>query len=161
MFLQEIFVLQDCWFYGDMTKIKSSWTSDTSVAGHTGYAFDTTFTDDVEVSFKFKNSLPSRWLIGLAPSWTTYKAIYSQEANMWIYWTPTNSSSSTYERYNASKTVNSVFKLTTENLDTITYTIDDVGTVTKETNSNMPLKLLVRENNSYPITFDYLKIKAL
>ena len=159
--LQERYDVQDCWFYGDMAKIKSSWTSDTSVSEHTGYAFDTTFTDDVEVSFKFKNSLPSRWLIGFAPAWVTYKAIYSQEANMWIYWTPTNSSSRTYERYNASKTVNSVFKLTTEDLHKITYTVDDVGAVTKETNSSLPLKFLVRENNSYPITFDYLKIKAL
>lgn len=161
IFLQETYEVEDCHFYGDMAKIKSSWTSDTSVSGHTGYAFDTTFTDDVEVSFKFKNSLPSRWLIGFAPAWVTYKAIYSQEANFWIYWTPTNASSSTYERYNASKTVNSVFKLTTEDLHKITYTVDDVGAVTKETNSNMPLKLMVRENNSYPITFDYMKIKAL
>ena len=80
---------------------------------------------------------------------------------MWIYYIPAGASSATYAQLYAQMDVNSVFKISTENLSKIYWTIDDNIVAYRDTNSSYPLKLFIRENTVYPMELEYIKIKKI
>ena len=164
MSVTETYGIEDCIYYtGDWSTLISSWTKDTTtLSGHTLYTFDTVpITEDIDFEWKFKNSVPARWVIGFQHENNVFKGIFSKESSYYIYWTAPNSTSNSYESVSPNITTNSIVKLQTENINTINWYSNGSLLKTKSTNTSYPLRPLIRVNNSYGMTLDYVKIKPL
>ena len=159
--LQETYVVEDCLFYGDMTEVASKFLSTSFVSGRTIYYQDTSYTNDVVMEWKFKDSVPSTFLIGFgdtngtSTAWATM--MYYHASNSLSLFVDNNNVNIS----NPSKTTSTVFKLTSSSLHSITAYMDNATKSTRSTNSSHPLRCRLDSFTSTPVTLDYLKIKAL
>ena len=118
-------------------------------------------TGNIGFEWKFKNNIPDRWVIGYVLDVRGFKGMFSKESSYWIYWIPENTSSYQYEQISPNITTSSVVKIETENTHTLKWYSNGSLLKTKSTNSSYPLVPLIRVNNTYGMTLDYLKIKPL
>ena len=161
MFSSETYSIEDCKLYATMSKIKSDWLKDTSVSGRTIYKLTPNYQSDVELTFKFANSVPNNYLIGFGETGTGSP----------IYWGKTmfhNENGTLYLfvdngdiRLGSSTSTNTVFKLTTENLHKIYAKLDDVTQAYRDTNTGRGLNLRIDSYTATPVTLQYLKVKPL
>ena len=80
---------------------------------------------------------------------------------MWIYWTPVNTTSISYSQLYSTLSADSVFKISTENMDKLYWVVDDSIVAYRDTNSSYPLKLYIREYMQHPIELEYLKVRKI
>lgn len=159
--LEETTPIEDCLFYGDMTDVVSDFISTSFVSGRTIYYQDSSYTDDVELEFKFKNSVPSTFLFGFGDTNGTsaaYAKMMYYNNNGTLQCFVDNSSVSIG---NPSKTVDTVFKVTSSNLHTLSGYLGTTKYIERNTSSSHGLRVRIDSFTSTPVELDYLKIKAI
>ena len=160
MFLTKTYTVEDCKLYATMSKIKSSWTKDTSVSGRTIYKLTPNYQTDVELTFKLKGTIPSSFMVGFGEtggSPTYWSKLVYLRYNDTLYAVADNSNNISLS--NPSISTDTIFKFTTSNLHSITGYLDDVGKITRNTNSGHGLNLRIDDFGGLDI--DYLKVKPL
>ena len=145
-----------------MAKIKSSWVKDTSVSGRTIYKLLSNYQSDVELTFKLKDNVPSTFMVGFGETGTGSPIYWAK--SMW--WNDNNVlklfvDNGGVNLNNPSKTTDTVFKLTTENLHKIYAYIDNTLHAYRNTNSSHQLNVRIDDFTASPLNLDYLKVKAL
>ena len=144
-----------------MNDVANKFLSTNYVSGRTIYYQDNAYTGDVEVEFKFKNNIPSDFLLGFGDT--------QASSNAWaklMYYNNNGSLQCFVDNSyvyigSVSTTVNTVFKLTSSNLHTISGYLDNIKQIERNTSSSHGLKVRLDSYTSTPIELDYLKIKAL
>ena len=159
MFVSEIYAIEDCLLYNNWSQITSNWTTDTSVSGRTIYKQTPNYQSDVELSFKFKDSVPSDFLVGFGETGTGSPIYWSKMSwlndsnTLKLFVDNTNVSCG-----NPSKNANTVFKLITTNLHTIYAYTDNTVQAYRTTNSSRGLNLRIDDFSS-SMELEYLKVK--
>ena len=144
-----------------MQKVINDFNATNYVSGRTIYYQDNSYTGDVEVEFKFKNNVPSTFLLGFGDTQIS--------SNAWaklMYYNNNGSLQCFVDNGyvsigSPSTSVNTVFKLTSSNLHTISGYLDNTKKIERNTSSSHGLKVRLDSFTSTPIELDYLKIKAL
>ena len=148
-----------------MSDVARLFTANTSVSGRTIYISDNlNITDDVTLEFKLKNSIPTTTLFGLGAvvnNGLKYKTQFSKESNNWYSYYCTSSQDNQYNSLSISPSLDSVFKIETENLHTTKMYHNGSLLKTYSTNTNYPVKAMLQSFTAYPLQLDYLKIKPL
>lgn len=164
MILQETYELEDCIFYGDDNKVKTSFIKNTGVSGRTIYYPSTEFNQDVELTWKFKNNIPNMFLIGFAlptSPYTTKLSLYRNQNLQYIfYWSDTTRTNQEFV-LNINPTVDGEFKISSENINRLSMYSDDNIKGWRDTLTSIPLKLRIDDFTASPLNLEYLKIKAL
>ena len=143
-----------------MTTIKSDWTKDTSVTCRTIYKLTPNYQTYVELTFKLKGTIPSSFIVGFGEtggSPTYWNKLAFFRYNDVLYAVADNSNNISLS--NPSISTNTIFKFTTSNLHSITGYLDDVGKITRTTNSGHGLNLRIDDFGGLDI--EYLKVKPL
>ena len=165
----ETYVVHDYQYYADsMSKIKNTFIVNTSVSGRTVYLSSFTFSSDVELEFKFKNTVPSNWLIGFGSDGTTtyttkgylFTIAGYNSSHTSIMW----ADSSNVARDASLRRVLSsseVVKISTENINKIYWYIDDTVQASRDTYTGTPLGLRFDVFNNNDFELDYVKVKPL
>lgn len=147
-----------------MSDVTRLFTANTSVSGRTIYISDNlNITNDVLMEYKLKNSIPSITLFGMGAvvdGGLKYKSLFSKEGNWYSYYC-TSSRDNAYDRLSISPTLNSVFKIETENLHTTKLYHNGTLLKTYSTNTNYPVKAMLQNFNASPLILEYLMIKPL
>ena len=161
--LEESVTIEDCIFYGDMDAIKSAFSKNTSVSGRIIYYPGSTYSADVELSWKFKNNIPKQFLIGfanpLAP-FTTKLSLYRNASQQYIfYWSDSNRNNQEYTLA-MNPIVNDVFKIKTENINKLYMYHNSSLTGYRDTNTSLPLQLRIDDFNN-TMELEFIKIKAI
>jgi hypothetical protein len=151
-----------------MQKIKNSFIVDTSVSGRTIYLSPFTFNSDVELEFKFKNSLPNSWVIGFGSDGSStfkikglwFKLQNYNQNKPHAQWT-TTSGSATDVTVDTTISASTVFTIKSENINKIYWYLDNVVKAYRDTSTSIPLglRLDVFDNQDYDI--EYIKVKPL
>ena len=162
MILQETYSIEDCLLYQGMEKIYSNWTKDLAVSGRTIYLFSSDYQSDVELTFKIANSIPSNFLVGFGEKVSSSPLAYwsktmfhNENSRLWAF--VDNSDI----RLTDTITPDTVFKLTTTNLHTISAYLDEELQLSNDTNNNRGLNLRIDSFTASPIELEYLKVKPL
>ena len=154
-------VIEDCLFYGNWNNIVSTFNSTNAVSGRTIYYLNTSYTSDVSLEFKFKDYVPSTFLAGFGDTNGTSsfysKCLFYNDNNTLKLFKDNN----TVNIGNPSKTKNTIFKLTSNNLHSISVYLDDSLKTTQSTNSGHPLNLRIDSFTTSPVELEYLKVKPL
>lgn len=143
-----------------MSKIKSDWTKDTSVSGRTIYKLTPNYQLDVELSFKLTGTIPSSFMIGFgetggSPLYWAKCAWFKDGNTLKVF---ADNDGWTIKTW--AETTNTVFKLKTSNLHSITPYYDATSTTTRNTNSGHPLNLRIDDFGNV-LDLEYLKVKPL
>ena len=160
MFSSETYAIEDCKLYATMSKIKSDWLKDTSVSGRTIYKLMTAYNTDVELTFKLQTSIPSNYLIGFgdtggSPAYWSKCAWYNDNNTLKIF------KNNDWVNIGApTKTLDTVYKLRTSNLHTITPYLNNTSYAAQSTNSGHSLNLRVDDFGNV-LDIEYLKVKPL
>ena len=160
MNLQETYEVEDCLLYQDMTKIKSSWTKDTSVSGRTIYKLTPNYQNDVELTFQLKGTIPSSFMIGFGETggsplyWA--KCMWYKDGNTLKVFADNDG----WTIKTWAESTSTVFKLQTSNLHGITPYYNTTATTKRNTNSSYPLNLRI-DDFANVLDLDYLKVKPL
>ena len=161
--INESIVIEDCIFYGDIDKVKSTFQKNTGVSGRIIYYPNATYNQDVELSWSFKNNIPNQFLIGfanpLAP-FTPKLSLYKNTNGQYIfYWSDSSRDKQEYV-LGMNPTVNDVFKITSENIDKLYMYLNDTIEGYRNTNTSLPLQLRIDDFNN-TMELDFIKIKAI
>ena len=161
--LEETVSIEDCLFYGDFNKLKSVFNKNTSVSGRIIYYPTGTYSEDVELTWRFKNNIPNQFLIGfanpLAP-FTTKLSIYRhQNGNYVFYWSDSSQNNREYI-LNINPTVDDVFKISSENINKLYLYLNSTLYGYRDTNTSLPLQVRIDDHNS-TLDLEFLKIKAI
>ena len=161
VFVSKTYSIEDCLLYGDWQRITSIFNSTNFVSGRTIYHLKTQYSDDVSLEFKFKDNVPSSFLIGFGETNGTSTAFskmmfYNNNNSLSIF-----KDNSTVNISNPSKTVDTVFKLVTNDLHKISAYMDNALKTTQSTNNSYSLHLRIDSFTATPTTLDYLKVKPL
>ena len=140
--------VEDCNYYSDSyNKIKSDCTSNV-ISDRTIYGMSSNYQSDVELTFKLKDNVPSSWGVGfgdgqnIKTKFMPFKIyVYSR---YWHIFYSTNTKENAMDDGGSvlsSATVDSVFKLRTENLHKIYLYVDDVLVGYRDTKTSYPLNI--------------------
>ncbi len=164
--LEETTSIEDCIFYGDMAKVKSTFSKNTSVSGRTIYYPSSAYNQDVELSWKFKNNIPASFLIGFAnplSPYTTKLSLYRNTNSQFVfYWSDSSQNNREYV-FNSSEmnpSVDDVFKITSEDINKLSMFLNNTVKGYRDTNTSLPLQVRIDDFNNV-MELDYLKIKAI
>lgn len=163
MSLEATYELEDCIFYGDLNAVKSVFNKNTSVSGRTIYYPSTTFNQDVELSWKFKNNIPGQFLIGFAEPlspFTTKLSLWRNSSGQYIFYYSVNGQLNQSYILGMNPSVNDVFKITTENINKLTMYRNNTLEGYRDTPTSVPLKVRI-DDFADTMNLEYLKIKAL
>lgn len=153
MILQETYSIEDCKYYCDWSKLTSTWTKDTSVSGRLIYIAPYTWSEAVDMEFKFK-SIPSTTFVGLKFANTLpMKFSFGRVSGQWRVDYNANQS----QNVNPTVTTDSVILLKSTALNSQTLYVDDSSIVSKSTsNDSQGLRCDVFNNDAFEL--EYVKV---
>jgi len=153
MFVSETYSLQDCKYYCDWSKLTSTWTKDTSVSGRLIYIAPYTWSEAVDMEFKFQ-SIPSTTFIGLKVANSLgMKFALGRISGQWRVDYNTNQS----QNISPSITTDSVILLKSTALNSQTLYVDDSSILSKSTSNNSQgLRCDVFNNDAFEL--EYVKV---
>ena len=149
--------------YQDYDTIKANWVKDTTVSGRNIYNYLDNFTEDVELTFKLKDSVPNSFFCGFGRLISGVGHIkgayfrYNRSNQVWF----TESTEAHSATLSNTVTTNTVWKLSTENLHKINFYLDDTIVAYRNTSSNLPLTIRIDDFTASPLNLEYLKVKPL
>lgn len=165
--VSKTFVVRDVYWGGTLSDVASSshWSKYTGISGRTIYNWLSNFTEDIEICFKFKNNVPSNFLIGLgmfqSNSNNQIKGLFfNNNGTKQIWWT-SPSTMNQNETYSTTVTTDSVFKIVTEDLHTVKFYIDDTLVTTKSTRTTFPVYLRIDDFTDTPSDLEYYTVQKL
>lgn len=157
MFLIQTYSIRDVHYYADYSKVKSTWTVDTSVSGRTIYNY-LNAVGDTTVEFKLKN-LPNNAIVGIgrfSSGVNQIKNIYFRYNSGNQQWHSTDSRDNNSRNISQTVTANSVFKFVISNTNTISFYVDDVLVATDNCKSSFGNTLRIDDFTSTPLDLDYV-----
>lgn len=125
------------------------------------------YQEDVELTFKLKDNLPNSFGVGFGDVSNVKTKFMPFKLYMynryWLIFYSTDNQDAKMDDVSAlnNATVNSVFKLKTENLHKIYLYLDDVLIGYRDTKTSYGLNIRIDDFNVSPLNLEYLKIKPL
>ena len=153
MFLTKTYAIEDCKYYGDWSKITSTWTQDTSVSGRVIYIAPYTWSTAVDMEFKF-TSIPQTFFLGLKlPNELAMKYGLGRINGSWQI--PYNTNKTAY--ISPTITTDDVILIKSNALNSQSLYVDDTLVNTQSTSNNSQgVRVDVFSGNSYEL--EYIKI---
>lgn len=151
--VSETYTIEDCKYYCDWSKITSTWTLDTSVSGRVIYIAPHTWSEAVDMEFKF-TSIPQTFFLGLKlPDALVMKYGLGRINGTWQI--PYNNNKTAY--ISPTITTNSVVHIKSNALNSQSLYVDDALVNTQSTSNNSQgVRVDVFSGNSYEL--EYIKI---
>lgn len=156
--VSERYSIRDVHYYADYSKIKSTWTKDTSVSGRTIYNY-LNAVGNTTVEFKLKNSVPTSYLMGIGKFYNggqLKSTIFNNNGTTKQWYSVEGGGENLQRSISASITSNTVFKFTISNTNTISFYVDDVLIGTDNCRNNFSNYLRIDDFTSTPLDLDYV-----
>ena len=161
--LSESVLIEDCIFYGDMAKVKSTFSKNTGVSDRIIYYPANAYDCDVELSWKFKNNIPNQFLIGFAyptSPFTTKLSLWRNSSGQYIFYYSVNGQTNQSYTLAMTPTVSDKFKIKSENINKLYMYHNDSLSGYRDTPSSIPLQLRIDDFNN-TMDLEFIKIKAI